>query len=87
MLRYGREEALLGRMAGDPFTGLVFREGRQPLAATELKARMDRFWSRHPEVAAPRTLNSSYSSARTEPPAKVARREEEQRPSFPPSFL
>lgn len=41
--KYTTEEAKYGRLASDPFTGIVFHGSKQPIPNTSLKSRIDEF--------------------------------------------
>ena len=53
-------EASWGRPPSDPFTGLEFTQGRQPIANTALKARIDEFTFKHSDsLTVAKTLGQS----------------------------
>lgn len=63
--RFAANEAIWGRTASDPFTGVPFKAGLKPIPNVPLKARIDRFLllhTNHPEVhRTARTVGSAHS--------------------------
>lgn len=66
---FEKAESQWGRVSSDPFTGIPFTNSSKPIAASDLKSRIDKFLcdnSDHPDLKTiPRTVGRSLAHSRT----------------------